>query len=218
MFIGAIVAMDNNNGIGYNNGLPWKLKGDLKRFKTITIGSGNNCVVMGKNTYSGIKFLPNRDNFILSSTLSIYNTINNNLIKSFASVSELMNFIKIGDYDEVWIIGGSMIYDIFLKQQLIDKLFITVINDVYRCDTFFPNIPNNFIITKTEPLNEKTERNCETKMCIYEKLKVGMIVQYKTDNNKWKIIEIHSNDYPDYYFTIQNENGREVQTVSKNIF
>ena len=51
MFIGAIVALDNKNGIGYDNKLPWKLKGDLKRFKEITVGNRNNCIIMGKNTF-----------------------------------------------------------------------------------------------------------------------------------------------------------------------
>ena len=60
--INLIVAMCKNNGIGYNNELPWKILSDLKKFKKLTQGKGNNAVIMGKNTYESIKkSLPNRD-------------------------------------------------------------------------------------------------------------------------------------------------------------
>ena len=42
-----IVAFCKNRGIGYKNNLPWKLKSDLIRFKSLTIGNGNNAIVMG---------------------------------------------------------------------------------------------------------------------------------------------------------------------------
>ena len=47
-----IVACDSNYGIGIDNRLPdWKIEGDLKRFKKLTVGHGNNVVIMGKNTF-----------------------------------------------------------------------------------------------------------------------------------------------------------------------
>ena len=53
--INLIVAMCKNNGIGYKNELPWKISSDLKKFKKLTQGKGNNAVIMGKNTYESIK-------------------------------------------------------------------------------------------------------------------------------------------------------------------
>jgi dihydrofolate reductase len=51
----------------------------------------------------------------------------NNLVKSFTNITYLINFCKERDYDEVWIIGGSKIYDIFLNSNdyLIDEIYIT---------------------------------------------------------------------------------------------
>ena len=70
--INLIVAICNNNGIGYKNTLPWKIPTDLKKFKKLTQGKGNNAIIMGKNTYESIKkSLPNRDNLILSTQLEI---------------------------------------------------------------------------------------------------------------------------------------------------
>ena len=47
-----IVACDVRYGIGIENRLPdWTIEGDLKRFKELTTGEGNNVVIMGKNTF-----------------------------------------------------------------------------------------------------------------------------------------------------------------------
>ena len=49
-----IVAFSRNYGIGYKNKIPWLLKKDLNYFKKLTIGNGNNAVIMGKNTWKSM--------------------------------------------------------------------------------------------------------------------------------------------------------------------
>jgi dihydrofolate reductase len=55
----------------------------------------------------------------------------------------------ISRYDNIWIIGGSQIYDNFMRESnevssklLIDEFYITYIDKEYKCDTFFPLIKN----------------------------------------------------------------------------
>ena len=48
MFVNIIVAYSKNNGIGINNTLPWKITSDLKKFKNLTTGNNNNCIIMVK--------------------------------------------------------------------------------------------------------------------------------------------------------------------------
>ena len=152
MNINIIVAYCKNNGIGFENKMPWHIKSDLKKFQKLTIGKGNNAIIMGKNTYNSIlninkNSLKNRDNLILSTSLNV-NTknITNNVIKSFNNIQNLENFIKTKNYEEVWIIGGTQIYDLFLNNYpdngLLnpDKIFITYIDENFECDTFFPSI------------------------------------------------------------------------------
>jgi len=43
-----IVAYGKNRGIGFKNKLPWDLSPDLERFKDLTVGNGNNAVIMGR--------------------------------------------------------------------------------------------------------------------------------------------------------------------------
>ena len=45
-----IVAYCANKGIGKDNTLPWNIRSDLIKFSQLTKGSGNNAIVMGKNT------------------------------------------------------------------------------------------------------------------------------------------------------------------------
>jgi len=60
----ALVAMADNGVIGRDNGLPWHLPDDLKRFKALTLG---NSVLMGRRTFESIgRPLPGRRNLVLT--------------------------------------------------------------------------------------------------------------------------------------------------------
>ena len=113
MPINGIVAMCNDNGIGINNSLPWRLPQDLKYFQGLTTGRGKNAIVMGKNTWQSTGFLKNRDHFILSTTLKLDCNRGKNRVKTFTCIDELLTYISSPlshDYDNIWIIGGSQIY------------------------------------------------------------------------------------------------------------
>tara|TARA_B100000787_G_scaffold161547_5_gene141502 strand:+ start:27539 stop:28087 length:549 start_codon:yes stop_codon:yes gene_type:complete len=144
--INIIVAICKNNGIGINNSIPWYYTSDLKKFKNLTTGNKKNAIIMGKNTYQSInKNLLNRDNLILSKTLIIDEKINDYTLKSFTNLDSLLNFTKTKTYEDIWIIGGNQIYELFLKKNIVDKIYLTYINKSYDCDIFFPKINlNNF--------------------------------------------------------------------------
>tara|TARA_Y100001970_G_scaffold167266_1_gene204722 strand:- start:1996 stop:2547 length:552 start_codon:yes stop_codon:yes gene_type:complete len=147
MFVNIIVAYEKNKGIGLNNMLPWKISSDLIKFKNLTIGNKNNALIMGKNTWLSLKkSLPFRDNLILSKSLNIDSINNNNITKSFKNENLLKDFLDIKNYDEIWVIGGENIYDLFLNKTdifKIDKIYITFIDKNIDCDIFFPNIDIN---------------------------------------------------------------------------
>ena len=88
-----IVAVSDNGVIGNNNGLPWHIPLDLKRFKDYTLGK---TIVMGYNTYLSIgKLLPNRRTVILTSKV-----IKENNIAIYNNIKDLVNtesdFVVIG--------------------------------------------------------------------------------------------------------------------------
>jgi len=215
MLINGIVAMDINKGIGKNNNLPWTLKKDLRRFQKITTGNGNNALIIGRNTWNSINFLKERDHFILSKTIKLNYEQDGKLIKSFADIPELLKFLEDKKYDNILVIGGSQIYKTFLDMSLIDELYITLINDSYDCDTHFPSIPDNYFMIHNQLQEEVTEKGEKTSMVIFKKIKEGMIVYH--NNNIYKVIKIHYDDAPNFYFTIVDKHGNEKQTVRSKI-
>ncbi len=133
MKLSLIVAMATNRVIGLNNQMPWHLSADLKRFKTITMGS---TLLMGRKTFESIgRPLPNRTNIIISRNLAYQQAgclVFNSLEQALASVA---------DEQEVFVIGGSALYEATLA--LANTLYITEINQEFLGDTFFPVINNN---------------------------------------------------------------------------
>lgn len=162
-----IVAFDVKRGIGINNRLPWYIPDDLKHFQKLTQGNGKNAVIMGKNTWNSlpVKMLAGRDNLILSSELVIEeNTLFNNYIKTFNTLQKLTDFCEKNSYEDVWIIGGSQIYNLFLDNKRVDKIYATIINQQYKCDTFFPEIFEAKVISKTD----KRSKNIDISYLIYQ--------------------------------------------------
>lgn len=131
MKLSAIVAISNNNVIGKDNELPWYLPADLKYFKKITI---NHPVIMGRKNYEAIgRPLPKRTNIVL--TQDPYYLSSNILIAH--SIEEALALAYDLDSDEVFVIGGAMIYEICLP--LLDRMYITEIHADFDGDTFFPD-------------------------------------------------------------------------------
>ena len=59
-----IVAVSENDVIGKDNDLIWRLKNDLKRFKALTSG---HCIIMGRKTFESFpKPLPNRTHIVIT--------------------------------------------------------------------------------------------------------------------------------------------------------
>ena len=60
-----IIALNEKNGIGLNNEIPWKCPEDLRFFRQMT---ENNVVVMGRKTWESLPHRPlkNRINIVLS--------------------------------------------------------------------------------------------------------------------------------------------------------
>lgn len=157
--INIIVCCDNKNGIGIDNNLPWKIKSEMNIFKDKTIGNGNNCVIMGKNTYNSIplKYRPLKDrvNYVVSTSMEEEKSIF--ILENLEN--DLINMIKNTNYDTYWIIGGEHIYKYFMEENisLINEIHMTIIEKDYECNKFFPVIDKNlFKLIKT---NEYIEDN-----------------------------------------------------------
>ena len=64
MIVSLIVALDELNGIGLNNRVPWHIPADLKRFKALTMG---HHLIVGRKTFESIgRALPGRTMIIVA--------------------------------------------------------------------------------------------------------------------------------------------------------
>jgi dihydrofolate reductase len=155
MKINLIVAKCLNNGIGFQNKIPWHHKADLKLFKQLTTNNCKNAVIMGRKTYESLpnKPLANRHNIVISTTIS--NQCNKN-ISIFKNIQNGVHFAKLQNYEELWIIGGSSIYKYFLDTNLVDNLYITEINKEYKCDTFFPKLNKYYLVESICKIDDTT--------------------------------------------------------------
>lgn len=153
MNVNIAVAFSKNYGIGLKNNLPWShLKKDMTLFSKRTTGSGNNAVIMGKNTWFSIpehrRPLKNRTNIVISSSCSCL-TGNPHV---FSSITDAMTFCESAKYDKVWIIGGSQLYNEFLNTycHMLNRVYITYVCGDYECDTFIHFTASDYYVEEEE--------------------------------------------------------------------
>ena len=143
----AIVVVDENWGIGRDGGLLTHLPGDLKYYKSKTLGK---VVVIGRKTlesFPGGKPLPNRVNIVLTHKKD-YNGKGAIVVHS---EEELWEELSKYDTESIFVTGGESIYHMLLPY--CDTAYITRLDYEYQADTWMPNLDkeeNWSIVEKSE--------------------------------------------------------------------
>lgn len=130
-----VVAIADNGVIGRNQHLPWRIPGDLKHFKAVTMGKP---MIMGRKTYESIgKPLPGRTSVVLTSD------------KNFRAEGVLVGhsldeILKLANEDakktgarEIAVIGGSALFEETLP--FAAKIELTEVHASPEGDVFFPH-------------------------------------------------------------------------------
>ncbi len=138
MLISSIAAVAENNVIGKDNQLIWRLPADMKYFKEITEG---HCIITGRKNYESIpeKFRPliNRTNIVVTRQ-SDY-AAPGALIAH--SIEQAIEIAQKKAETEVFIIGGAEIYK--QTMSLANKLYITEVHHSFEGDAYFPVVDRN---------------------------------------------------------------------------
>lgn len=157
--INMIWLSDNQGYIGYKNELLVTIKNDMNRFKKLTTGNGNNAVVMGRNTFESIgsKPLPNRLNIVLSKRLKLETSDSN--VRFANSIREVLELCEYHQLDELWVIGGTEIYEQF--EELSSKFYHTFVdtdllpdNHIFEFASYFELKTHNYKFESCEPTLE----------------------------------------------------------------
>lgn len=155
-----IVAASQNNVIGNQGDLPWHMPVDLKYFKQLTM---NHAMIMGRTTYESIgRPLPGRTTIVLSRSATDDTFAKGVLVaRSLEDAIQSAGSLDNRDGDEIFITGGSQIYDLALPR--VDRIYLTRILATVEGDAFFPELDNsiwNCISKEVRPSDEKNEHDC----------------------------------------------------------
>jgi dihydrofolate reductase len=120
--------------IGKDGGLIWNNPTDLSRFRDLTRA---HPVIMGRKTWESLpenrRPLPNRTNIVVSRDAS-YRAEGARVV---ATIEEALTLAKRSPGgDEVWVIGGGIIYALSLPYA--DRLYLTLVDDDVAGDASFP--------------------------------------------------------------------------------
>ena len=161
MKLSIIVAVSDNETIGKENKLPWRLSSDLKRFKSITMG---NSILMGRKTFESLpKLLPGRKTVILTRQEG-YKYEGAIVVDSLASAIEACR-----EESEAFVIGGAEVYHQAIP--LASRLYLTKVHAEIDGDTFFPPIDWDDWRLLEKSQHETDEKNqYPTTFCIYERI------------------------------------------------
>lgn len=126
-----IVAEAENRVIGAGGQLPWRLSGDLRRFKQLTLG---HTLIMGRKTFDSIgRLLPGRRTIVVTRQADW----------SFPGAlvaHDLDQALRLVDpADETFVVGGAEIYRQALP--LVERIYLTRVHARLAGDTFFPELP-----------------------------------------------------------------------------
>lgn len=160
MNINLIAAIGKNNELGKNGNLIWRFQEDMKFFRNITMG---HPIVMGRKTFDSLpKILTGRKNIVIST-----NEIKNNNIELYKSIKEFL--ISYQNFqDDVFIIGGSSIYEQFID--LATKMYLTEIDAIDNdADIYYPKF--NLENWDKEELATHQENSINFKHVLYKRKK-----------------------------------------------
>jgi dihydrofolate reductase len=151
MKISIIVAAAENNVIGVDNDLPWKLPDDMKFFVQTT--KGHHILGGRKNFESFGKALPNRTNMIISrnADYKMEGAI------TFTNIQDAIKHAKSNGEEELMVIGGGEIYRQALDQA--NTIYLTRIHTEIIGDVYFPALDREHWELKEEKYHPKDEKH-----------------------------------------------------------
>jgi len=128
--ISAIVAMSENRVIGKDNQMLWHLPADFKHFKDITMGKP---ILMGRKTHQSIgRVLPGRCNVVIS------RDVNFQACGCVVANSIETALLSVEYSDEVFVIGGAMLYQELLP--MTQRIYLTIVHHEFVGDAYFPEL------------------------------------------------------------------------------
>ncbi len=178
-FLVHIVAVDENNGIGFKDNLLFPIKNDLKNFRKLTMGC---TVIAGTKTVKTLPVLKGRT--LVQLTRNPQNhTVQNDKVS--AVISNVKGYLKGSTnnvHKPVFIIGGGEVYKETLKD--VSVIVLTRIHaKAENCDTFYPDFlterPPVYCSESTRHVDEATGLQYSIHIYGYDREHLKQFLQHK---------------------------------------
>ena len=122
--IAYIIARTENGVIGCNNALPWRMKTDLKRFRSLTL---NHVIIMGRKTYDSIGHaLPQRENVVISRDAS-FSPADARVFSTFPDAIMYAEALSLSaGLEKIFVVGGAVVFE--KMSAFVDTAYVTEIH------------------------------------------------------------------------------------------
>lgn len=129
MVISQIVAIAKNHVIGKENDIPWRIPGEQKRFRNLTM---NKTVIMGRKTYESLGGdLKGREIIVISKSIP-------KTSEKFTVCETVEEALKHCEgQEEVFIAGGGQLYHNTIDR--CERLYVTELDHEVEGDIYYPN-------------------------------------------------------------------------------
>ncbi|CAG9460487.1 unnamed protein product [Pedinophyceae sp. YPF-701] len=154
-----VVAATRQMGIGLKGALPWKLPGDMRYFKELTMKTSHhtlkNAVIMGRMTWESIpeRFRPlaGRINIVLTRNPdelppSLAGACSSGAARVAASLDAALESLTGPEgsaVEHVFVIGGGQVYEDAIRHPSLEAVHLTQVDTDYECDTHFPALADH---------------------------------------------------------------------------
>ncbi|HTO78911.1 MAG TPA: dihydrofolate reductase [Methylocystis sp.] len=130
----AIVAVAKNGVIGARGGLPWRISGDLKRFKALTMGKP---LILGRRTFESLpRALPGRELVVVTREPRFLAPGAHVARSPGEALAVAREIARNSDAKEICVGGGAEIYRALLEAT--DRIELTEIDLNPEGDAFLP--------------------------------------------------------------------------------
>ena len=168
MKMAMIVAMDEDGCIGHQGDLPWRLKSDMQRFKSLTEADGFNAVIMGRKTWDSLpdsfRPLPERINIVMSRDIGW----SHDEAEVALYHGRAIEIAYAEGCDECWVIGGAQIYEMFIDR--VEEIHVTTVHTSGSGEVKFPDWDRSgWVETVVEKLDADADNAHATTYSIWSK-------------------------------------------------
>ena len=132
-----IVAVAENGVIGKDNGLPWHISSDLKRFRALTMGKP---LIMGRKTFQSVgRALPGRETIIVTRDAAFTPPPGVHCTRTIDAALDLAaaRATALG-VDEIMLAGDGEVFAALIDR--VDRMYVTFVHISPQGDAFFPPI------------------------------------------------------------------------------